>query len=172
MWYIALLVLYPMATELLNLHWLFYVTHSCFAIQVSSYTGWWSLIKTKIYRAQISDFIELTVLSEDPPFLLINWNNIFGYDSWWVFLFFFFFETCNAYFSVRPRRMLTRFICSVSLAVCPPLILWDTSNFMLQEMRTTESCRSHECKNCLEGMEQFSPNYSQLESALFAVILR
>jgi len=40
---------------------------------------------------------------------------------------------------------------------------------MLQEMRATERCRSHEYKNCLKGMEQFSPNYSQLESALFAV---
>lgn len=66
--------------------------HSWFAIQVSSYTDWWSLIKTKIYRAQISDFIEPTVLSKDPPFLLINWNNTFW--LWFMvgfFLFFFFF---------------------------------------------------------------------------------
>lgn len=72
---------------------------------------------------QVSAFTEPTVLSKDPPFLPVNWNNTF---CLWllgvVFPFYFFFNlfrTCNAYFSARLSRMLMRFIRTVSLSLCP-----------------------------------------------------
>lgn len=170
MWSIALLVLFPMATELLNLHWLFYVT--CTPDLPSKFlptqAGGLSL-RPRFTEHRFQTLLNPLCFLKIHLFFQSTEIILFSCDSWSQLVF---FETCNAYFSLRPQRMLIRFICTVSLTICSLLILWDTSTFMLQEMRTTESCRTHECKNCLEGMEQFSPNYSQLESALFAVILR
>lgn len=140
--------------------------HSWSAVQVSPYAGWWSL-RPSFTKHRFQILWNALGLLEIHTFFYLTEIPFFVYKScsfWYLHC---------AFPSQTSKDLMVRVTSTVHLSLlASPSVLWDTSTFMLQEMRTTESCGTHEYTNCLEGMEQSSPNYSQLESDLFAAILR